>query len=88
MTGAQPIFYGMLLFTMVGTGNLVETTAKAGSLSFSVYAVAQADGSTSVVLVNKDATSAVQATVDLGANVTSATAVYLQAASLIAGDGG
>jgi len=82
VTGAQPIFYGMLLFTLAGTGNLLATTAKAGSLAFSAYSVAQADGSTNVVLVNEDATSSVQATVDVGTNVVSASAIYLQAASL------
>jgi hypothetical protein len=87
VTGAQPIFYGMLLVTLMGTGDLVATTAQAGSLNFTGYAVHSSDGSTNVVLVNKDATSAVQASVDIGASVGTASAVYLQGASLTATDG-
>jgi hypothetical protein len=82
VTGAQPIFYGMLLFTLAGTGNVFATTASAGALNFTAYAVGQTDGSTNVVLVNKDATSAVDARVTMGANVTAATAQYLAAPTL------
>jgi len=84
VTGAQPLFYGMLLFTLAGTGDLLGTTASAGALNFTAYTVAPADGSRNVVLVNKDATSDVHAAVDLGAAVASASAFYLQAASLSA----
>ncbi len=92
VTNAQPIFYGMLLFTIAGPGNLMATTttvaqADGGALSFSAYAVAPGDGSTNVVLVNKDATSAVEASVQLGANVGTASALYLEASGLDALDG-
>jgi hypothetical protein len=63
------------------------TTAQAGALNFSAYAIGASDGSTNVVLVNKDATSNVHASVDMGANVASASAIYLQAASLGATSG-
>jgi hypothetical protein len=82
VTAAQPLFYGMLLFTRAGTGDLLATTAKAGSLEFTAYALAPADGSTSVVLVNKDPTSAVTASVDLGQSVAGASAVLLQGGTL------
>jgi hypothetical protein len=87
VTGVQPIFYGMLLVTLAGTGDVLSTTAKAGSLNFTAYSVRATDGSTNVVIVNKDPMSNVQASVDLGASVGTASAVYLQGASLTATDG-
>jgi hypothetical protein len=87
VTGAQPIFHGMLLFTLAGAGTLHTTTVQAGGLALTAYSVAHADGSTAVVLVNKDPTTTAQLSVDVGASVTSATAVYLQGASLTAKTG-
>jgi hypothetical protein len=92
VTNAQPIFYGMLLFTIAGTGNLLATTASAngadgGALNFTAYAVASADGTTNVVLVNKDTVTSVTATVQAGKTVASAAAIYLQAPALDALDG-
>jgi hypothetical protein len=87
VTNAQPIFYGMLLVTLAGTGNVLATTAAAGQLNFTAYAVAQADQSTNIVLVNKDATNAVQATIHLGASVAAATGIFLQGPSLAARTG-
>jgi hypothetical protein len=87
VTGANPLFYGLLLMSLAGNGNVLATTASAGSLNFSAHAIAQADGSTSVVLLNKDATQGISATVDVGRSVGSASAIYLQAASLDATSG-
>jgi hypothetical protein len=82
VTAAAPLFYGMLLISQAGTGSMLATRASAGSLSFTAYSIAPGDGSTNLVLVNKDATMGVNASVDVGAAVTAATAVYLQAPSL------
>jgi hypothetical protein len=87
VVGAKPIFYGLLLFSQAGSGDLYATTAKAGSLNFSAYSIAQSDGSTNVVLNNKDAMTPIQASVDVGAAVSSAEAVYLQGPSLTATSG-
>jgi hypothetical protein len=87
VVGAKPIFYGLLLFSLAGTGDLYATTANAGTLIFSAYSVAQSDGSTNIVLNNKDATNDIQATVDVGTTVSSAEAVYLQGPSLTATSG-
>ncbi len=84
VTGAQPIFYGMLLVTSAGNGDVLATTAKASSVNFTAYAVAQADGSTNLVLNNKDTANAVDATVDVGTSIGTASVVFLQAASLLA----
>ena len=89
VTNAQPLFYGMLLFTIAGTGDLLATTANAegadgGALNFSAYSVANADGTTNVVIVNKDAATSVTATVQAGKTVAAASALYLQASGLSA----
>jgi hypothetical protein len=78
VTGAAPIFYGMLLFSLAGSGQALATTASAGSLDFTAYAIERPDGSTSVVLDNKDTANGVRATVNVGTSVKTASALYLQ----------
>jgi hypothetical protein len=73
----QPIYYSMLIMNLAGTGPMVSTTVTTTNPNFTAYAI-KATGFTSVVLDNKSATSGVNATVDLGAAVTSASAIYLQ----------
>jgi hypothetical protein len=87
VTAAKPLFHGMLFVMFAGTGDMLATTATAGALNFTAYTIAQADGATNVVLVNKDATSGVQASVDVGTAVTAASAIYLQGSSLTATTG-
>ena len=72
----QPEYYGMLLLAQAGTGSMVSTTVSGGK-NFTAWAI-KANGFTSVVLNNRSASSAVSATVNLGAAVTSASAIYLQ----------
>jgi hypothetical protein len=73
----QPEYYGMLLFSQAGTGSMVSTTVTGSAQDFTAWAI-KANGFTSVVLNNRNATSAVSATVNLGAAVSSASAIYLQ----------
>ena len=75
----RPLYYGMLLFTQAGTGSLLSTTPT-GAPDFTAWAI-KANGFTSVVLNNRNASSAVNATVNLGAAVSSASAIYLQGTS-------
>ena len=85
----QPEYYGMLLFTEAGQGPMVSTTVNMSNQYFTAWTI-KANGFTSVVLDNKNATSGVNATVNLGAAVSSASAVYLQgtpAGSLSAPEG-
>ena len=70
---ARPDYYGMFLFDLAGQGPVFETTVSATPLNFTAYAVGPANGTTSVVLVNKDPAQAVHATVDLGKNGASGT---------------
>jgi len=73
----QPIYYSMLVFRMAGTGPMVSTTVTTTNPNFTAYAI-KADGFVSVVLDNKNATDGVNATVNLGSAVSSASAIYLQ----------
>jgi hypothetical protein len=78
---AQPVFHGMLFFYLAGQGHVLETAVTSSNPNLTAYALDyQADGSTSVVLNNKNATTGVQVTVDAGTAVTSASAIYLQGA--------
>jgi hypothetical protein len=75
----QPVYHGMLLFYLAGQGHVLETTVSTTNPNFTAYALDyQADGSTSVVLNNKNSAIGVQVTVNLGTAVTSASAIYLQ----------
>ena len=89
VTGVQPLFYGLLLFANAGTGSELSTTVSSSNSNFTAYTV-KGSGYHSVVLVNRNATMGVTATVNMGAPVTSASAIYLQgtpAGSLSAGAG-
>jgi hypothetical protein len=77
--GVQSIYYGMLAFYLAGQGDVLSTNVSTSNPNFTAYALDYtADGSTSVVLNNKNANTGVQVTVDLGAPVTSASALYVQ----------
>jgi hypothetical protein len=73
----QPVYYGMLLFTLAGQGSSVPTTVTSTNPNFTAYAV-KASGFTSVVLDNKNATEGVSATINLGTPAGSASAIYLE----------
>lgn len=68
-------------------GDMLSTTASAGSSNLHAYTVSRSDGATVVVLVNGEASTGVNATVDVEAAVSSATAVYLRGPSLTATSG-
>ncbi len=74
----QPEYYGMLLFTQAGTGSMISATVSTSAQYFTAWAIKAADGSTSVVLNNRNASNGISATVDLGSAVTSANAIYLE----------
>jgi hypothetical protein len=77
----QPVFHGMLFFYLAGQGHVLDTAVSTTNPNFTAYALDYAaDGSTSVVLNNKNATIGVQVTVNVGTAVTSASAIYLQGA--------
>ncbi len=85
----QPEYYGILLFTQAGVGSMVSVSVTTSAQDFTGWAV-KTDGFTSVVLNNRSSSIGVNATVNLGTAVTSASAIYLQATpagSLTAGAG-
>jgi hypothetical protein len=73
----QPEYYGMLLFSQAGVGPMVSATVTTSAQYFTAWAI-KADGFTSVVLNNRNDASGVNATVDLGSAVSSASAIYLE----------
>jgi hypothetical protein len=73
----QPEYYGMLLFSQAGAGSMVSTTVTPSVQYFTAWAI-KANGFTSVVLNNRNAAGGVNATVNMGAAVGSASAIYLQ----------
>ncbi len=87
VTGAAPLYYAMLFLSRSGTGTLLGTTPSFGTLNVTAYSILQADGSINVVIVNHDQTSGLNASVDVGAAVTTANATYLQGPSLTATTG-
>jgi len=84
---ASPEFYGMLLFTMLGEGAMLTTTVSAGGLNVTAYTVAVSGGGLNIIIVNKDLTQNVQASIDCGQNVSSATLLEMTAPSLTATSG-
>jgi hypothetical protein len=71
--GAQPVFYGLLLAAMAGTGTLLSTQLSVGSLNATGYALQSADGGMSVILVNKDATQNLDLSIVLPQSMSTAT---------------
>lgn len=53
----RPEYYGMLLFTLAGQGNLLPTSLSTGQQNISAYAVQARNGNLSLVVVNKESTS-------------------------------
>jgi hypothetical protein len=79
VTGTLPLYDGMLAFYLMGQGPVLKTTWTVNNPNFTAYTVNYtADGSTMVLLNNRNGTTGVQATVDIGAPATSASAIYLQ----------
>jgi hypothetical protein len=79
VTGTQPVYDAMLAFYLMGQGPILKTTVTTSNPNFTAYSVDYtADGSTMVMLDNKNAITGVAATVDIGAAATSASAIYLE----------
>jgi hypothetical protein len=88
VVGARPEFYGTLLFALAGQGPVYKTTVNvSGDLNVSAYAVAAAGGGTNIVVVSKDASNGIHATIDVGEPITSAGVTYLQGPALDATSG-
>lgn len=62
---ARPEYYGLLLFTMAGQGELHKTDLSTGGVNATAYAVKPASGGLNLVVVNKDLTQNLQLTANL-----------------------
>jgi len=70
---ARPEFYGILLFTLAGTGTLYTTNLSGlGGLNVTAYAVKTATG-LNIVVVNKDSAENLELTIQLPQSASSAT---------------
>jgi len=66
-----PLYYAMLLFTMAGTGTVLETVVSPGALNVTGYALRTASGGLSVVVVNKESSANIELELSLPQDVTS-----------------
>jgi hypothetical protein len=73
VTAAQPLYYGLLVAALAGQGSLLSTQLSASSLNVTSYALRNADGGLSLIVVNKDATQNLDLSIALPAAMTSAT---------------
>jgi hypothetical protein len=87
VTAAAPLYYGMLLVSRISAGDMLQTAISGTTVALRAYAVTAADGTTNVVLVNSEASTGVNATVDVGAALSSASAIYLRGPSLASTSG-
>ena len=78
VTQVQPEYYAMLLFSQAGPGKVLAKTVNTTNQNFTAYAIKADAGFTSVILDNRNASNGVTATINLGAAVGSASAIYLQ----------
>jgi hypothetical protein len=81
------MFYAMKLVSLAADGDLLKTSVSAQQSTLSAYAVASNNGTTYVVLNNKDSANAVETTIRFMQPVTSAEATILTAPSLTSGVG-
>jgi hypothetical protein len=73
VVGPRPVYYGLLMATLAGEGTLLANTLNVGSLNVTGYAVKNADGGISIVVVNKDATQNLDLSIALPESMRSAT---------------
>jgi hypothetical protein len=77
VVGPRPEYYGVLLFTLAGTGTLYQTQLSAGGLNVTAYAVKTPSGGLNLIVVNKDTTQALELTSLLPQAANSATLIAM-----------
>jgi hypothetical protein len=83
---ARPEYYGLLLFTLMGTGNLLETQLSVGDAAVTAYALRTESGDLNVMLVNKETQNLI-ITVEAGQTINSASMQSMTAPDLSATTG-
>jgi hypothetical protein len=84
---ARPEYYGIKLFTLAGTGALLDTIVSASSLNVTAYAVKSAAGGLDLIVINKDSTQNLNLTVNCGQTVATATLLEMSGPALDATTG-
>jgi hypothetical protein len=79
---ARPEYYGLLLFSLAGTGALLQTQLSAGNIDATAYAVQSASGGLNVIVVNKDMLQNLTLTIQTTQNIQAATLQIMTAPSL------
>ena len=87
VVGARPEFYGALLFTLFGQGEMLTTSVSAGGLNVTAYSVQPGSGGVNMLLVNKGSTQKLQASVSFGQSVQQATLLQMTAPGLTSTSG-
>jgi hypothetical protein len=88
VTAIGPEFYALKMFSLLPPGNALPARVKLSSkINFTAYGVRLANGSTSVLLNNKETNRTVVATINLGSNVVGAKLIELTGPSLNATNG-
>jgi len=77
VTAVCPLYYAMLLFTLAGTGTVLETVVSPGALNVTAYALSSPSGGMSVVVLNKESSANIQLQIELPQNVTKASLMEL-----------
>jgi hypothetical protein len=68
--GIHPLYYGLMLVTLAGTGNFVPVALNTSvPLNVTAYAIRRSDGTTALIINNKETTTALAAEVTLSAAV-------------------
>jgi hypothetical protein len=82
VVGARPEYYGVALFAMAASGELIGASVGAGAPALQAWAVDGTDGTTSLILVNKSRTDLARATIDFGRAVSTVELTTLIAPAL------
>jgi hypothetical protein len=81
LTEVRPLYYAMLLFTMMGSGAVLSSSIDASGNNIFIYAIKTTSGY-SVLFVNKELSQPFEVTLSLPSAVSSATSIYLSAPGL------
>jgi hypothetical protein len=80
----RPEYYGLLLFSLAGSGTLLQTWLSAGSINATAYALETVSGGLNLVLVNKDPMQVLTVAIETNRSIRSATLQTMTGASLAA----
>jgi len=84
---AQPEYYGLLLFSLAGQGELLPTTFSQENFNATIYAVRTSTGGLNIVMVNKEVYQSLKITINCKQEVNGANLIELRGSSLSATSG-